>query len=288
VLAAPSNSYRAGRCWSRRAPSRGRSLDQLRQRAQAVWIVDGDVVRFGLEHPLILEAAEGARQNLRGGAALGRDEVAGLGELDSVARLELDRTGAAHEVDGEPLLTVNRFTGVASSVGDTGDYFAGLAFDGNGVLYGLTGNGGSNPRQLFTLDQTNGTPTPFLDISTELGAWQGVGLAYHPEDGMLYVTSGSQVLAVDPSVPSSTPVGLCRGFYYTANAATSLDATSLLLANDYGDLHRFDVATGMIGARVGSLDHNSKGLVFIQQTSIFADGFESGDTTAWSAQVGGP
>jgi uncharacterized repeat protein (TIGR01451 family) len=183
---------------------------------------------------------------------------------------------------GRELVTVNPLTGVASSVGDTGDYIAGLAFDGAGVLYGLTGNGGSNPRQLFTLDQTDGTPTLFLDISAGTQAWSGVGLAYHPEDGMLYVTTGNQVLAVDPTGPSFAPVDLCRTLsYFYANAATSMDATSLLLTNDWGNLFRLDVATG-IGGIVGNLDHPSKGLVLIDPSLIFADGFESGDTTAWS------
>mgnify|MGYP001818843562 CR=1 FL=1 len=60
--------------------------------------MDGDVVRSGLQDAVILEATQGARQDLGGGAALGGDEVAGLGELDSVTRIELDRTSAIEEL----------------------------------------------------------------------------------------------------------------------------------------------------------------------------------------------
>jgi hypothetical protein len=63
--------------------------------------VDGDVVWGGLENSVIFEAAEGARQDLGGGAALGGDEVAGLSEIDPIPRLELNGTGSAQEVDGD-------------------------------------------------------------------------------------------------------------------------------------------------------------------------------------------
>ena len=53
-------------------------LNQLRQRPQAVRVVDYDVVRSGPENAVILKAAQAARQNLGGGAALGGNEVAGL------------------------------------------------------------------------------------------------------------------------------------------------------------------------------------------------------------------
>ena len=37
------------------------------------------------------------------------------------------------------LVMLDLLTGVATDIGDLGDFFAGLAFDGNGVLYGVTG-----------------------------------------------------------------------------------------------------------------------------------------------------
>ena len=167
---------------------------------------------------------------------------------------------------------------------NTGDRFSALAFDGTGVLYGLTGNGANLPRQLFTLDQTDGTPTPFLDLSVVIPAFEGVALAYHPEDGLLYVSTGTQLFAVDLSGPSFTAVDPCRPFSFSAQAATSLDASSLLLVNDFSELFRFDLTTTVAGS-LGFLDHNSKGLAFTESLFIFTDGFESGDTSAWSNTV---
>jgi uncharacterized repeat protein (TIGR01451 family) len=185
---------------------------------------------------------------------------------------------------GRELVRVDPMTGVAVSVGDTGDRFSGLAFDDEGVLYGITGNGATLPLQLFTLDQSNGVPTPLLDLSGELDWYRGISLAYHPDDGMLYASTGNRLVAVDPSGPSSTPVDLCRIFSRNGNAATSLDETSLLMVTDWGNLYRLDLTTG-IGASLGGYIQMAKGIVWTDNFEIFADGFESGDTTAWSRAI---
>jgi uncharacterized repeat protein (TIGR01451 family) len=186
--------------------------------------------------------------------------------------------------EGRELVTVNPISGEATSIGDTGDRFAALAFDETGVLYGLTGNGASSPLRLYTLDTMDASPTLVLDLSMDLESNQGVSLAYNPGDGLLYVASTNQLLAVDPLVPSSSSIALCRGFTWGVNGATALDDENLLLASDYGDLYRMQIATGT-PVLLGDLDHTSKGLVLNDPTLIFADGFESGDTSAWSSTV---
>ncbi len=64
---------------------------------------------------------------------------------------------------GEPrlLAVVNPDTGVATTIGNTGDGFAGIAFDENGTLFGVTGDGATNDEQLYILDQTDATATLF-------------------------------------------------------------------------------------------------------------------------------
>jgi len=60
----------------RSLPRRGSQLlDQLRQRTQAVRVVNGDVVRGGIEDAVILEVAEGARQDLDSLRSLGMTAV---------------------------------------------------------------------------------------------------------------------------------------------------------------------------------------------------------------------
>jgi hypothetical protein len=50
-------------------------LNQLRQRTKAVRVVNGDVVRSSLENAVVLEAAEGARQDLESLRSLGMTAV---------------------------------------------------------------------------------------------------------------------------------------------------------------------------------------------------------------------
>ena len=53
------------------------------------------------------------------------------------------------------LVRIDAGTGVATSIGDTGDSFSGLAFDNLGTLYGITGDGAAIDETLFTFDLTD-------------------------------------------------------------------------------------------------------------------------------------
>ncbi len=65
---------------------------------------------------------------------------------------------------------------------------------------------------------------------------------------------------------------------------TYLGVDVLLLAERDGGLWGVTTSGGL--APIDFLDHRSKGLAFYP-TALFADGFESGDTSAWSVTVGG-
>jgi hypothetical protein len=86
-------------------------------------------------------------------------------------------------VSGRVLATINPTTGVATMIGNTGDSFASIAFDCNGVLYGVTGEEGSPPESLFTIDTTTAAPTFMLG----LGAGDdGEAIGFNPTDGFMY------------------------------------------------------------------------------------------------------
>jgi hypothetical protein len=74
---------------------------------------------------------------------------------------------------GRQLVTINTTTGVATSVGNTGDQFAALAFNSSGTLFAVVGDkkssagGGLLPETLFTLNTSNAAPTQVLVL-----AWQ--------------------------------------------------------------------------------------------------------------------
>ncbi|MCZ6865705.1 MAG: hypothetical protein O7D98_08865, partial [Candidatus Dadabacteria bacterium] len=57
------------------------------------------------------------------------------------------------------LAVINPFTGLAFEIGNTVKAFSSITFDSSGILYGVTGNGGSPPETLFTLNKNNAQPT---------------------------------------------------------------------------------------------------------------------------------
>ena len=69
---------------------------------------------------------------------------------------------------GRQLVTINHATGVATSIGNTGDQFAALAFNSSGTLFAVVGDkknaaGGGLPSEtLFTLNTSNAAPTQVL------------------------------------------------------------------------------------------------------------------------------
>ena len=89
--------------------------------------------------------------------------------------------------NGRELVTINSDTGVATSVGNTGDSFAGLSFDNIGTLYGITGDGASIDETLFVLDQNNATPIVFLTLGN---GDDDEAIAFNLDDGLLYHASG--------------------------------------------------------------------------------------------------
>ena len=67
--------------------------------------------------------------------------------------------------DHRRLVMLDLLTGVATDIGDFGDFFAGLAFDGNGVLYGVTGGNANIDETLFTINLNDASTT----LATALG-----------------------------------------------------------------------------------------------------------------------
>ncbi|HSW89890.1 MAG TPA: hypothetical protein VLH19_03380 [Patescibacteria group bacterium] len=90
---------------------------------------------------------------------------------------------------GRELVTLNPTTGVATNIGDTGKQFAGMAFDDQGILYGVTGDGETNlPETLYTINTSTAVPTLFLSLGN---GDSGESIAYNMSDGYLYHMSGS-------------------------------------------------------------------------------------------------
>jgi uncharacterized repeat protein (TIGR01451 family) len=161
---------------------------------------------------------------------------------------------------GRQLITINPLTGEATLIGNTNDFFSGLAFDSAGTLYGVTGEGGANPETLFTLSTTDATPTHFLDLGNGGG---GETIAFNPDDGLLYHASGSfdQIFeTIDLNTKVITDIPL-TGSYNVAQALTYWDSEDVFLHSGFNSFTRITPA-GVV-TPIGFTEAESKGLAFV-------------------------
>jgi len=94
------------------------------------------------------------------------------------------------------IIKVEPSTGEATLVGDTGEAIAGIAFDAEGTLYAITGDGGAPGSTLFTVDKSTGALTVFLGPLSANGS--GEAIAFNSDDGRLYrFSGGTSIEAID-------------------------------------------------------------------------------------------
>jgi hypothetical protein len=83
--------------------------------------------------------------------------------------------------------TVDATTGVVTLVGDTGDKFANIAFDGLGALYAITGDGAAVPSTAFTVSTSDASSA----LAQQLGNGDdGEAIGWNPPVGFMYHASG--------------------------------------------------------------------------------------------------
>lgn len=163
---------------------------------------------------------------------------------------------------GRELVTINPDTGVATAVGDTGDRFAGLAFNGAGVLYAVTGDGAGVPETLYKLSLVNGAPTFVMTLGN---GNDGEALAFNPDDNLLYHTSGEGIPnvneiyeRVNPVLLTTNQITLLGQDYAEATAMGFLGDQEFYLADLGRRLYRIN--TDGVVLFVGVIDHDTKGL----------------------------
>lgn len=84
-------------------------------------------------------------------------------------------------------------TSVALKIGDLTDQISSISFSGDGALYGITGDGGSNPNRLYSIDLTNAEMTERADFSGDQDN-DGEALAFNTSDGFMYRMAGEEFL----------------------------------------------------------------------------------------------
>jgi hypothetical protein len=178
------------------------------------------------------------------------------------------------------LVRIDPLTGVAADVGDLGDDFAGLAFDCDGNLYGLTDDDAFSliPESLYRLDQSDATPTLFRTLGN---GGSGEALAFNATDGLMYHLSGTDSSAVFETIHLPTlsianiPL-LGTSFISSVKAFTYWEAQDLFLitAGSGGsfDFHRITAGGVVISTPFpgGRVDHRSHGLAFTEPSASCA------------------
>lgn len=183
------------------------------------------------------------------------------------------------------LVTVDVTTGVVTDIGSTGGNgnlsFADLAFDANGVLYAVTGDGSpSLPRALFTLDKTTGAATFFMALGN---GDDGESIAFNSENGLLYHSSGKNESGVIPppgnlffeSINLATKAAPTRIPLTTTTGAAINEAAALTYAGggafiwsnlDFNQTLVFRlsrVTSAGVVTVIGTTDHVATGLAFV-------------------------
>ncbi len=151
------------------------------------------------------------------------------------------------------LAVVNPFTGQAREIGNTGDAFSSIAFDSSGTLYGVTGNGGSNPETLFTINKNTGVPTFFQTLGN---GGDGEVIAFNPVDGLMYHNSGDVFESINLSTGVITPI---LDDYGERTAMVHQSGNVFLVAN----FAAFEsITTTGVQQNIGDFDIDMKGLAF--------------------------
>lgn len=166
---------------------------------------------------------------------------------------------------GRQLATVDPATGVATSLGTTSDAFASIAFRIDGTLFGVTGDGANVPETLYTIDRNTAVSTQVMALGN---GTDGEAIAFDPLDLSIYHASGIMVQnatevfeRIDAFTFAITPITLAGYDYDEVLGMTHWTGGNLLAADLNDDLVLIDTL-GQV-TRLGSLDHDAKGLAFV-------------------------
>ncbi len=166
---------------------------------------------------------------------------------------------------GRALGRINVTTGLITTIGTTGQNFAGIAFDQGGTLYGVTGDGASTPETLYTISTT----TAQTSLVMALGAGtDGETIAWGFQDGLLYHMSGLGVPNVDeifekvnPTTKTVTNIPLSGDPFDEATALLHVAGSNFFLADLNQDL--FVIGDNGLVSLIGPMDHVAKGMAYL-------------------------
>ena len=172
------------------------------------------------------------------------------------------------------LVTIDPFSGALTLIGSLGDRFAEIAFDACGRLFGVTGDGASNPETLYLIDKTDGSLT-WLRMLGNGG--DGEVISFNPYTGVLYHSSGCTGLleTVNINDGTATNVPTSGDFFCELNSLTfGLGGSGFYATNIGGEL--FNISTNGLSNSIGFVDNiifseRTHGLAFAPRTIPVGD-----------------
>ncbi len=202
------------------------------------------------------------------------------GKIYALLKISIDpgADGGQFENQNRHLATIDPQTGIATLVGDTGVFkIASLTFN-PGTLYSVDLDSGD----LVTISTADGSVTNLCTLSLN----DGTGLAYNPNDGLLYYTT-DQVLQRIDNFNVGDPANSC---VVTSIAIDLLNPTALVFFNSFLIAHFLDPidddtvflsSITDLGADTdkGDMDHFSRDLTVIDNRAVGGT-FIPIDTTA--------
>jgi hypothetical protein len=106
-------------------------------------------------------------------------------------------------VTGRVLGVLNPLTGLVTIVGNLGDNFSSITFNGNNTLLGVTGDGATVPETVYRIDQANANKTLLRTMGN--GA-DGEVICYNATDNMIYHWSGNGTIVYEKMDTSGVTV----------------------------------------------------------------------------------
>jgi len=164
------------------------------------------------------------------------------------------------------LATIDPQTGIATLVGDTGvKKIASLTFD-SGTLFSVNlSAGGSSTGTLSTISTVDGSVTNLCDLDTN----DGTGLAFNPNDGLLYYTTDGTFQRINNfNVEGSCDV--------TELSTSPINPSALVFFNSFlivdGESELSSITDAGDDTTIGFMDHFSRDLAVITPTSTGGGG----------------
>ena len=155
--------------------------------------------------------------------------------------------GGLYGTDGANLYLIDKGTGAASLIGPHGPvefYIGGIAFDAGGVLYGISGGGGTYA-QLYRIDVTNGAATAVGPLG--LGVYEG-GLTFDATGRLIGVNEGNMAAArafeINTATGAATLIGPPNGQPRDLNDLTREGDVIYAIDRPSETLGRLDPSTG--------------------------------------------